>query len=87
MIVNTLVTGFRIFREVKATDERTLGIKLRSIIFVLIESGMMALFSIQLASIVVIEPIHASAYRAYWLIAPPHQMLNVIIDHCYFSLY
>ena len=66
MVVNALVTGLivfkilKVFLEVKATSvERTLGSlsstggpKLRHIIFIIIESGM-ALFSIQLARVVI----------------------------------
>lgn len=88
MSVNALVTGlivfkiFKVFRKVEATsDEKFLGAsggsKLRSIIFILIESGM-ALFSIQLARLVVTIVTTIAAEYAYLLIAPIHSMLNGI---------
>ena len=93
MIVNALVTGlvvfriFRVFRGVKGTyssNEQTLGAtgdrKLRSIIFILIESGM-ALFAIQLAWLTVsfILLKHTGVEGGYLLILPIHQMLHVIV--------
>ena len=97
MIVNALVTGLivfkilKVFREVKiASDSGSSpalnegsGSKLKSVIFVLIESGM-ALFSIQLARFVVIILWSSTpAYDVYPLIAI-HEMLNVIIKtSCY----
>ena len=65
------------------------GSKLRSIIFVLIESGM-ALFSIQLARLVVTIMIaKESAAVAFNFIVGIHEMLNVIIRliiaTCYFT--
>jgi hypothetical protein len=90
MIVNALVTGLivfrilKVFREVKMISDwgsalnEGPGSKLKSIIFVLIESGM-ALFSIQLARfVVVILQTSTPTYDAYPLIAI-HEMLNVII--------
>ena len=86
MAVNTLVTGlivfkiFKTFREAKtrfsgpalsATD----GSRLRSIIFILIESGM-ALFCIQVARMTV--TIYTDV-EVYDLVVGIHQMLNVII--------
>src|SRR5882757_2535746 len=67
MTVNALVTGlivfriFKVFREVRSvttSDETSLGVtggrKLRSVIFIIIESGM-ALFAIQLARLVILS--------------------------------
>ena|SRR5271156_392567 len=90
MTVNAVVTGlivfriFKVFREVKlgTADDQILGVtggsKLRRVIFILIESGM-ALFSIQLARLVVTIVPTEAAYAAYGLIGSIHEMLNVII--------
>ena len=91
ILVNALVTGlivfriFKVFREVKTTvDDRILGMtggsKLRRIIFVLTESGIL-LFSIQMAQLVLYRLQTNIAIDAYDLIAPLSQlqMLNVII--------
>ena len=93
MSVNALVTGlivfriFKVFREVKrvtTSDEISLGItggrKLRSIIFIIIESGM-ALFSIQLARLVLaLLNLSTTAENvAYQFFASIHEMLNVIM--------
>ena len=95
MTVNALVTGLivfrilKVFREVKTAtaDDQNLGVTggstLRRVIFILIESGM-ALFSIQLARLVVtivltVTPDPVYALAAYELIFAIHQMLNVII--------
>ena len=91
MTVNALVTGLIVFRilkvfgEVKAgtADDQMLGVtggsRLRRVIFIIIESGM-ALFSIQLARLVVtVVPTTDAAYDAYQLISSIHEMLNVII--------
>ena len=91
MTVNALVTGlivfriFKVFREVKTStaDDKILGVTggstLRRVIFILIESGA-ALFSIQLARLVVTVSFDTDAYRdAYYLISGIHEMLNVII--------
>lgn len=108
LTVNGLVTGliifkiFKVYQEVKSTlDDQASGptsgrskIRFRTVIFILIESGMV-LFSIQLARIVVtimlyIWPTHwPASYNALVLIAPIHQMLNVInnISHYSFSFY
>ena len=96
MTVNALATGlivfriFKVFREVKditTSDGKSLGFtegrKLRSVIFVIIESGMALLF-IQVARVVLVifdisrtnENLAWNA--AYALISPIHQMLNVI---------
>jgi len=91
MIVNALVMClivfkiFKVFQEVKFTttsDENSLGItggtKLWSIMFVIIESGM-ALFSIQLARLVVSNSLGTAAdFNAFGLIVGIHEMLNGI---------
>ena len=87
MTVNALATGLivfkicKMFREVKTTpDYQYLGLtggsKIRRIIFILIESGM-ALFSIQLARLVLSIIGTDAAYATYCPIACIHQMLNV----------
>jgi hypothetical protein len=101
MTVNALVTGLivfrisKVFREVKGittSEERSLGVtggeKLRSIIFVIIESGM-ALFAIQLARLVLAPPeLQTDAENeAYTMITCIHQMLNVIISSVIVTLY
>ena len=95
MTVNALVTGlivfkiFKVFREVKGvatSEDKSLGIthgnKLRSVIFIIIESGM-ALFAIQLARVVVssqlTSPVDAKFYAFQFIIAI-HEMVNVIIS-------
>ena len=99
MAVNTLMTGLivfkilKVFLEVKATSiDRTLGslssnlaggIKLRHIIFIIVESGM-ALFAIQLARVVltslvdVNSAVPAGIIIAFDFVADVHEMLNVI---------
>jgi hypothetical protein len=96
MTVNALVTGlivfaiFKVFREGKsitASNEKFLGVthagrrKLRSIIFIIIESGM-ALFAIQLARLVVAATgLGTDAeYDIYQLIVGIHEMLDVVIS-------
>jgi hypothetical protein len=95
MTVNALVTGlivfriFKVFREVTTVtslDETSLGVtggrKLRSIIFIIIESGA-ALFAIQLARLVLTFASVQStddAYDAFQVIVGIHEMLNVIIS-------
>ena len=96
MTVNALVTGlimfriFKVFQEVKTStaDDQILGVTggstLRRVIFIIIESGM-ALFSIQLARLVMEVGIvnntmdAAMVLDAYYLITGTHEMLNVII--------
>lgn len=90
MTVNALVTGLivirilKVFRQVKVATEPDLslndapGSTLGSIIFVVIESGMV-LFSIQLVRLVVYAIQTPTAYEAYLLVVPIHEMLNVII--------
>jgi hypothetical protein len=101
MTVNALVTGlivfriFNVFRAVKdvtTSNEISLGVtggrKLRSIIFIIIESGM-ALFAIQLPRVV----IYATGERTnaqqdiYLLIIGIHEMLNVVISSVIITLY
>ena len=96
MTVNALATGlivfriFKVFCEVKditISDEKSLGFtggrKLRSVIFVIIESGM-ALLLIQVARVVlVISNISWTNENLAWqdtydLIISIHEMLNVI---------
>jgi len=92
MTVNTLVMGlivfriFQVFREVRSAtssdDEKTFGIiggrKLWSIMFVIIESGMI-LFAIQLARVVVSASIQSTGdFNAFDIIVGIHEMLNGI---------
>ena len=100
MTVNALVMClivfriFKVFREVKITttlDEKSLGItggsKLWSIMFVIIESGV-ALFSIQLARVVVSTSLERTAgFDAFGLIVGIHEMLNVIITSIFVTFY
>ena len=93
MTVNALVTGlivfriFKVFREVRSVttlEDKSLGItpgnKLRSVTFIIIESGM-ALFALQLARIVnsTLLATDAGDY-AYDFIIGIHEMVNVIIS-------
>ena len=101
MIVNALATGlivlriFKVFRQVRnntTAEEKSLGMTgggtLRSIIFVIIESGM-TLFAIQLArlimTVVTMEPSTQAGTDVYKIIVVIHEMLNVI--HQPFLLY
>jgi len=96
MTVNALVTGlivfriFKVFRQVKSAttsdDEKYLGVtggnKLRSIIFIIIESGM-ALFAIQFARLVLqvlisLELSTTAKFDTYQFIVNIHEMLNGI---------
>ena len=86
MTVNALVTGliafriFKVFQEVKTTADEISGVTggstLRRVIFIIIESGM-ALFSIQLARLVI--TIVGAGYAGIYLISGIHGILNVII--------
>jgi hypothetical protein len=89
LIVNALVTGliifriFKVFREVKAPLDKgnvgaTSGRKLRSLMFVLIESGIV-LFSIQFARLVVTIVQTYIGLIADNIIISIHQIFNVII--------
>ena len=95
MTVNALATGLlvfrilRVFRQVKSattSDQISVGItgdtKLRSIIFVIIESGM-ALFVIQLARVLITIPslaVTVAEGNAFQFIVSVHEMLNVVIS-------
>ena len=95
MTVNALVTGlivfkiFKVFREVKSvttSEDKSLGIthgnKLRSVIFIIIESGMV-LFAVQLARVVITTQLRAmtdATYYAFQFIVAIHEMVNVIIS-------
>jgi hypothetical protein len=99
MTVNALVTGlivFRIFkvfrnsRGLTTSAEKSLGVtgggKLRSIIFVIIESGM-TLFTIQLARLAISMRADDAAINALVLIANIHGMFNVIILSVFVTLF
>ena len=101
MTVNALVTGliviriFKVFREVKSLttlEDKSLGIthgnKLRSVTFVIIESGM-TLFAIQLARVIITATgLFTNAENdAYDLIAAIHGIFNVIISSVIAALY
>ena len=98
MTVNALVTGlivfkiFKVFRRVKSVttlEDKSWGItdgnKLRSVTFIIIESGM-ALFAIQLARVVIsatvtaLESSASATFYAFELIVAIHEMVNVIIS-------
>ena len=103
MAVNTLATGLivfkilRVFLEVKATVtsvERTLGstggTKLRQIIFIIIESGIV-LFAIQLVRIVLyilglegVQSYNSQVQISSYFVIGIHQMFNVIIKSVHF---
>ena len=92
MTVNALVTGlivfriFKVFRQVNSvttSDETSLGVtggrNLRSIIFIIIESGM-ALFAIQLIRLVIAGNGFTTAETdTSKFIVSIHEMLNVSI--------
>ena len=91
MVVNILVTGLIVFKILKVflelTDvttsvERTLGptggTKLRHVIFMIIESGMI-LFAVQLAQFVLYNLPSESASGLYIVFIGINEMLNVII--------
>ena len=103
MTVNALMAGlivfriFKVFREVKDTttsNEKSLGVthasgrQLRSIIFIIIESGM-ALFAIQLAWLVVAATRQSTNAEedTYLLIIGIHEMLNVAISSVIVTLH
>ncbi|KAF8797626.1 hypothetical protein BYT27DRAFT_6931160 [Phlegmacium glaucopus] len=89
MTVNAVVTFlivfkiFKIYHEVKSTsDDQSLGAtggsKIRTVIFIIIESGI-GLFSIQLARVVAtIFATTDADLKAFYIIASIHQMLNGI---------
>ena len=91
MTVNALATGlivfriFKVFQQVKVSSEDKIlgaiqvgGDKLRSIIFLLIESGM-GLFAIQLARVVTTFVETDAAAKAVQLMIGINQQLIVII--------
>ena len=92
MIVNALVTGLIVFKilmvicEVKSitSNEKSLvvtgGRRFRSIIFIIIESGM-ALFAIQLARLIIAATGQSTDAERdiFTLTASIHEMLNVVI--------
>ena len=88
LTVNALVTGLIVFKILKVFLEAQSatvigGRNLRSVIFVLIESGM-ALFSIQMARLVATIAFDLvgsgyGGYKALIFINAIHEMLNVII--------
>jgi hypothetical protein len=105
MTVNALVTGlivfriFKVFREAKdvtTSNEKSLGItggrKLRSIIFIIIESGMI-LFAIQLVRLVLsvfvmqLNSTEDAVYNAFQLIVSIHEIINVVISSVIVTLY
>ena len=101
MTVNALVTGlivfriFKVFRQVKyvtTSNEKSSGTtgrrKLRSVIFIIIESGM-ALFAIQLVRLVIgATGLGTDAENdVYQLIITIHEMLNVVISSVIITLY
>ena len=98
MTVNALVTGlivfriFKVFQEVKTAttaDDQNLGViggsTLQRVVLIIIESGM-ALFSIQLARLVVTLVNTGVANDAFYLIDGIHEMLNVIIESAIVAL-
>ena len=104
MVVNALVTGlivykiFKVFRDVQqvsTSTEKSLGVrviggrKLRSIIFVIVESGF-ALFAIQFLRVILsLPPLSDStpiSVAASYIITT-HQILNVIITLVIINLY
>ena len=100
MIVNALGTGLivlrivKVFRKVKENTtaaEKSVGVTrgsiYRSIIFVIVESGM-TLFAIQLARLVlVILPSNGNIISAYNLVVSIQEMLNVIVSSVIVTLY
>ena len=91
MTVNALVTGFivfrifKVFREVRSvttSEDKSLGIthgnKLRSVTFIVIESGT-ALFAFQVARVGITISETDAAYYAFQFICSIHEMVNVII--------
>jgi hypothetical protein len=90
MTVNALVTGLivfrilKVFRVVKSAttlEDRSLGgNKLRSVTFIIIESGM-ALFAVQLARVAItLNLTIGSLYGPFEFITGIHEMVNVIIS-------
>ena len=102
MVVNALVTSlivwkiFKVFREVQqgsTSSEKSLGVnsgrKYRSLIFLIIESGI-TLFAIQLVRVILSIPAFSSSIPIIFasnFIIVTHQMLNVIIILVVINLY
>ena len=92
MTVNALATALIVFRIFKAFRQSrvmfgaTGGTKFRSIIFVLVESGLL-LFSIQLARLVATIFLINGEEDAYEVFSSIHQQLNVISSDSYHLLY
>ena len=94
LTVNAVVTGLTVLRIVKVywkarptSEDRDLGVgggngKLRSIIFIIIESGM-AMFSIQLVQVVLTCLSLDAEYFVYGIT----QMFNVIIQSVIFIIH
>ena len=84
LIVFKILIAFRRVKSVTTSEEKSLGIsggtKLRSLIFVIIESGMV-LFVIQLARVIItVSPTDATNYEVFEFIVGIHEMVNVIIS-------
>ena len=101
MAVNALATGLIVFRiykvfhdvkDITTSDEKSLGLtggrKLRSIILIIIESGM-TLFVIQLARVVffAVNSTNGNIARAYDVIFRIYNMINVTIASVIITLY
>jgi hypothetical protein len=87
MVVNAMMTTLIVFKiltvflKVKSTSGDT---KLRSVVFIIIESGM-ALFAIQLVRVVLsCLQLQTSTALAFNLTIGINQMFNVIINICSF---
>ena len=90
-VASTLVTGlivFRIFKVFHEVKDVTGGRKLRSVIFIIIESGM-ALFAIQLARLVIAATGLGTDAEVdvYELVVGMHEMLKVVIPSVIVALY
>ena len=99
MAVNALVTGLIVYRIFKAfrkvqqgstSAEKSLGVtggrSYRSVIFVIIESGI-ALFAVQLVRVILGIPAFSKSIQievAKNFIIVTHQMLNVIITFSHY---
>jgi hypothetical protein len=93
MAVNALMTALivfkilKVFLEVKRTLGATGGIKLQSVMFIIIESGM-ALFAIQLVRVVLSSlPLNEPTTLTFNLTIGINQMFNVIIISVHSSGY
>ena len=101
MTVNALATWlivfriYKVFRDVKdiiTSDEKSLGLtggrKLRSVIFIIIESGM-TLFTIQLARLILtaMHSPNGNIEAGYDIILGIYQMISVTIWSVFVTLY